>query len=176
MNIKTMLAAVLGAIGLSACAAHPPLAVVSKVETEKFMGRWYVIAHIPTWVERKAFNAIEAYELNKDGTIATTFTFNEGKATGPLKVYHPKGFVVDGTGNAIWGMQFIWPIKAQYKITYLAPDYSSTIVARDALDYVWIMARSPNISDEEYATLRERVASYGYDLSQLRRVPHAPRQ
>jgi apolipoprotein D and lipocalin family protein len=77
----------------------------------------------PTFIEKNAFNAIESYELNEDGTIGTTFTFNEGSLSGPVKTYHPKGFVMKGSGNALWGMQFIWPIKAQYKIVYLDQNY-----------------------------------------------------
>ena len=91
---------------------------------------------------------------------------------GPVKTYQPTGFVVKNTGNALWGMQFIWPIKAEYKIAYLDDNYSQTIIARNARDYVWIMARTPSISDTEYTKLREFVANLGYDLNQLRKVPH----
>ena len=47
----------------------------------------------------------------------------KGAFDGPLNTYHPKGFVVKGTGNAVWGMQFIWPIKADFRIAYLDDDY-----------------------------------------------------
>ena len=53
------------------------------------------------------------------------------------------GTVVPGTGNAVWGMQFIWPIKAEYVISYLDAGYSETIIARSKRDYAWIMARTP---------------------------------
>ena len=44
------------------------------------MGDWYVIASIPTRLERGAHNAVESYQLLADGTIDTTFTFNDGAA------------------------------------------------------------------------------------------------
>lgn len=159
---------------LSACASNklPPIATVPEVNINQFMGDWYVIAAIPTAIETESYNAIENYTLDKDGTIATTFTFNKGSLNGPQKKYEPRGFVIDNTGNALWGMQFIWPIKAEYRITYLKADYSQTIVARNARDYVWIMARSPAISDEDYNHLRKIVADYGYDVNKLRKVPH----
>ena len=137
------------------------------------MGDWYVIAVIPTFIETDAYNAVESYVLNKDGSIKTTFTFNKGSLTGPKKVYEPKGFVVENTGNALWGMQFIWPIKAEYRIAYLNEDYTQTIIARNARDYVWIMARSPTISAEDDEKLVAFVKKLGYDTQQLRRVPHA---
>lgn len=176
MSCKTWFATLMSVFGLSACATQTALPLADQVDIDRFMGRWYVIAHIPTWVEKDSYNAIETYTLNPDGTIATTFTFNEGGMHGPKKVYHPTGFVVEGTDNALWGMQFVWPIKAQYKISYVAEDYSSTIVTRDKLDYVWIMARTPSLDDEDYQRLRSLVESYGYDLSKLRRVPHLVRQ
>ena len=48
---------------------------VDYVDIERFMGDWYVIANIPTFIEKEATNAIESYRLDKDGNIATTFTF-----------------------------------------------------------------------------------------------------
>lgn len=146
--------------------------VVDHVDIDKFMGDWYVIAHIPTFIEKIAYNAVETYALNADGTIATTFIFNKGGFDGPQKIYRPKGFVVPNTGNAEWGMQFIWPIKAQYKISYLDSSYTNTIIARDALDYVWLMSRDKNLSEAEIIKFTELIKSMGYNVDNLRRVPH----
>ena len=146
--------------------------VVDNVDIDKFMGDWYVIAHIPTFIEKIAYNAVETYALNADGTIATTFIFNKGGFDGPQKIYRPKGFVVPNTGNAEWGMQFIWPIKAQYKISYLDSSYTNTIIARDALDYVWLMSRDKNLSEAEIIKFTELIKSMGYNVDNLRRVPH----
>jgi len=148
------------------------LKIVDQVNIEKFMGPWYVIAHIPTFIERNAYNAIESYQLNDDGTIATTFTFNEGSLDGPVKTYHPKGFIVEGTNNAEWGMQFIWPIKAQYKITYLDKDSKTTVIARDALDYVWIMSRNKEVDHTQLVMIKEEIKAMGYNMDLLRMVPH----
>ncbi len=159
---------------LSACATNklPPIATVPRVDLPKFMGDWYVIAAIPTMIETQSYNAIENYKLNADGTIATTFTFNKGSLNGEFKTYQPHGFVIENTGNALWGMQFIWPIKAEYRIAYLNNDYTQTVIARNARDYVWIMARTPTISDAEYVKLTSFISNLGYDLSKLRKVPH----
>jgi len=162
---------------LAACAGNKMTAattdipLVKQVDLPKFMGDWYVIAAIPTMIETESYNAIENYKLNSDGTIATTFTFYKGAFDGPFKMYEPKGFVRPNTGNALWGMQFIWPIKAEYRIAYLDSNYQRTIIARNARDYVWIMARTPQISAAAYKEMTDLVASYGYDISTLRLVP-----
>ena len=135
------------------------------------MGDWYVIANIPTALEKGAHNAVESYALNPDGSIATTFTFRDGGFDGERKRYEPKGFVKDPTSNALWGMRFIWPIKADYRIVYLDEDYTQTVIARQKRDFVWIMAREPEISDEDYQRMVEFVASIGYDTTKIERVP-----
>lgn len=146
---------------------------VDYVDIERFMGPWYVIANIPTFLEKDAYNAVETYELNDDGTIAATFTFLKGGFDGKQKEYNPKGFIVDEESNALWGMRFVWPIKADYRIVYLNDDYTQTVIGRQDRDYVWIMARTPNIPDGDYEELLNFVESIGYDTAKLQRVPQS---
>jgi len=159
-------------LAVSACAgSQPPLATVEHVDIDRFMGDWYVISSIPTFLEKSAYNAVETYEQNEDGSIATTFVFRKGGFDGKQKTYTPTGFVTDEQSNAVWGMRFIWPIKADYRIVYLTEDYSQTVIARNKRDYVWIMARTPEIPDDEYASLVAMIDSMGYDTGKLRKVP-----
>lgn len=144
---------------------------VEYVDIERFMGPWYVIANIPTFLEKGAHNAVETYSLNDDGTIATTFTFREDDFDGELKEYNPKAWVLDKETNARWGMRFIWPIKADYRIVYLDDEYSVTVIGRQKRDFVWIMARTPSISDALYDELVSVVESLGYSTTELQRVP-----
>ena len=123
--------------------------------------------------EKDAFNPVETYKRDDDGTIATTFTFNKGSLDGPTKVFQPRGFVMDETTNAIWGMQFVWPIKADYRIVYLDDQYQQTIIGRNSRDYVWIMARTPSISEQDYTKLVGVVKSLGYELDALQKAIHA---
>jgi len=156
---------------LTACSSTPAIPVAEHVDLARFMGDWYVIANIPTSPEKGAHNAIESYRLDKDGSIATTFTFRDGAFDGPQKVMKPRGFVRDTKSNAVWGMQFVWPIKAEYLIAHVDADYTETIIARSRRDYVWIMARTPQIPAEDYARLQQKVADLGYDTAKLERVP-----
>ena len=163
---------VLASVMLSGCATEAPeLPTVDYVDLERFMGDWYVIANIPTFLEKGAHNAVENYALNDDGTIATTFTFNKDSFDGKRKEHNPKGFVTNTETNAVWGMRFVWPIKADYRVIYLDEDYSVTIIGRNKRDYVWIMAREPQISDSVYSELVDVVAEAGYDISKIEPVP-----
>ncbi|HSG96745.1 MAG TPA: lipocalin family protein [Woeseiaceae bacterium] len=159
-------------LALAGCAAKgPEMKTVSYVDLERFMGDWYVIANIPTFLEKGAHNAVENYALDDDGTINTTFTFRADSFDGKEKRYNPRGFVLDTETNALWGMRFVWPIKGDYRIVYLDDDYSRTVIARQKRDFVWIMAREPRIPEDEYDKIVEFVESIGYDVSKLERVP-----
>jgi apolipoprotein D and lipocalin family protein len=163
---------------LGACqsTAVAPLPTVAHVDLPRFMGDWYVIANIPTFIEKGAHNAVESYRLDADGTVAVSFTFRDGAFDGPAKRYTPRGFVHGDGSNALWGMQFLWPIKADYRITYLSEDYRQTIVSRQQRDYVWIMARTPDIAEADYRRLLTIVGEQGYDLSRVQKVPQQWKQ
>ncbi|MDH3712890.1 MAG: lipocalin family protein [Gammaproteobacteria bacterium] len=156
---------------IGACASSSPIRTVDYVDLGRFMGDWYVIANIPTFFEKGAHNAVESYALDDDGTIATTFTFKADGFDGEVKKYTPRGFIRDRETNAVWGMQFIWPVKAEYRIVYLAEDYSRTIIGRSKRDYVWLMARMPNIADDEYQSMVSLLAEQGYDVTRIQKVP-----
>ena len=135
------------------------------------MGDWYVIANIPTFLEKGAHNSMDSYRLAADGTIPTTFSFNADAPNGPRKSYGSRGFVMDGGSNAVWGQQYVWPIKADYRISYISSDYKQTVITRDKRDYVWIMARTPTIPDADLARLTAFVGRQGYDVTKLQKVP-----
>jgi apolipoprotein D and lipocalin family protein len=80
--------------------------------------------------------------------------------------------VKDKRTNAIWGMQFVWPIKADYRIVYLDDNYQQTIIGRNSRDYVWIMARTSTISQQDYSNLVDLVDSLGYELDDLQKAIH----
>jgi apolipoprotein D and lipocalin family protein len=174
-RVKPFLAAAAGwVLGMmfAACGPSlPRLETVPQVDIPRFMGDWYVIANIPTWIEKGAHNAVESYRLDADGTIATTFTFRKGGFDGPVKTYNPRGFILDPASNARWGMQFLWPIQAEYLIIYLKEDYSQTVIGRSKRDYVWIMARTPDMGEADYQRITDWLGTIGYDTGRIRRVP-----
>jgi apolipoprotein D and lipocalin family protein len=173
MNQNLRLWLLASSVVLAGCTAvqRPPIQTVPHVDLQRFMGDWYVIANIPTFVEKDAYNAVESYRLNADGTIATTFTFRKGRFDGEPKRYQPRGFVLDKQTNAVWGMQFIWPFKGDFRIVYLNSDYTQTVVGREKRDYVWIMARQPAIPEPDYQRIVTLLTREGYDTAQIQKVP-----
>lgn len=161
------------ALLMAACQtrAHPPLQRAESVDVPRFMGRWYVIGCIPSYIERHEYDAVESYHLDPQGRIQTVFTYRAGGFDGPQRRLTPVGFVTPGTRGTVWGMRFVWPIKADYRIMYVDTDYSQTVIGREKRDYAWIMARTPTLPDADYQRLTALLRLQGYDVSLLRRVP-----
>lgn len=149
----------------------PTIATVENLDLERFMGDWYVVGNIPTFLERGAHNAVESYTLEDGNRIDTQFRFRDGGFDGPVKRFNPTGFV-SAEDPAVWGMQFLWPIKAEFLVTYVDDDYQRTIIGRSKRDYIWLMARSPVLSDAEYAEMVQAAKDMGYDVDAIQRVPH----
>ncbi|PHR67298.1 lipocalin family protein [Alcanivorax sp.] len=159
-------------IMLNACQTTPtaPIEVADPFDLDRFMGQWYVIANIPTFPEKGAHNATETYRRAGPNEIATTFTFRKDAPDGDLKTMTPTGFVSD-ENPAIWGMRFLWPFKADFRVLYVDPNYQTTIVGRQKRDYLWIMARSPELHAKTYEHLLGIARERGYSLDKLQKVP-----
>ena len=162
------------AVLAAGCAhANPTVAPVAQVDLPRFMGDWFGIGPIPPYPERDAYNAIESYRLRDDGRIQTTFRYRPGSFDAALKTMHPVGTVRPGTNNAVWGMQFVWPVQAEYVIVHLDADYTETIVARSKRDYAWIMARTPVMAPDRYAAAVAKLRYIGYKTEAIRVVPQS---
>ncbi len=152
--------------------SQPPVPRAANVDIARYSGPWYIIGAIPLpVVETGAHNPVETYTLNPDGSIATVFQFRKAAFTGELVTKVTHATIDENTHNAQWHVRTIWPLKQQYVVSYLEPDYSSAIVARDSRDYVWILSRSPRLSDARMADYRGRIAALGYDMSKFKVFP-----
>lgn len=173
-KMKTTLLIVALLFFISACSSKklPPLKTVDRVEISKFMGTWNVIANIPTFIEKDAFNASETYTWNeKEERIDVMFKFHAGSFTGREKEYSQKAWVYNKETNSEWRVQFFWPVKFAYLIIDLAPDYSYAVVAVPDRDYVWILAREKSINEDLYQKLVQDLKVKGFNTKLLKKVP-----
>jgi len=171
--MRTVIVIVAAAALAAACQLRPerpPVEIVDNLNIDRFMGDWYVIANIPTFPEKGAHNAVESYRRLGEDKIGVTFSFNQDGFDGERETMTPTGFVSDES-NAIWGMRFIWPLRADYRVLYVDDAYQTTIVGRQKRDYLWIMARDPALPDAALERLIDIAAERGYDVSRIQRVP-----
>lgn len=146
---------------------------VEKLELSRFMGRWYVLAGRFTSFEKEVHNAVETYTWNeKKERIDIGFTYNKGSLEGPVKSIPQKGWVYNTTTNSHWKVSPFWPLKFDYLVVGLAPDYSWTAIGVPNGDYLWIMARSPESADQTVDQALSALRAIGYPTQNLVRVPH----
>jgi len=94
---------------LSGCAGQvqPPLTLAPHVDLDRYMGRWYVIGHIPYWAERNAVASYDYYEKRADGTLANVFNYHDKRVDAPLEQVKGHASIVPDTENAKWRVSFL---------------------------------------------------------------------
>lgn len=162
--------------GCSMTDQEPLAGIDRRVDLNRFMGDWYVVASIPIdlWFvsEANAYNGIETYELTDDGRILTTYTFNDGSFSGEVVQFNPVAWVDNLETNAEWKMQFMWPFRSTYLIAYLDENYQETIIGVPSRKYVWIMTRTANIGEANLERLIGIARDLGHDTDRIRIIPH----
>ena len=151
------------------CTRHD-MKTVAKVDIDRFMGDWYVIAIIPNFIEKHAMNGIESYKLLDDDRVKIDYRFTDSR-TGKVKHMQPKGWIYNKDSNSEWRVQFFWPFKFPYLIIDLAEDYSYTVIGVPNKKFVWIMSRKPEIPDETYEKILLQLKSVGYDTDKIVKMP-----
>ncbi|WP_334019763.1 lipocalin family protein [Alteromonas sp. S015] len=159
--------------GLSGCTGVPDkVAPVEGFELSRYLGKWYEIARFDHSFEEGLSEVTATYSMRDDGGVnvinrgfskeETTWDEAEGKAyfvgaktTGHLKV------------------SFFGPFYASYVIMELDKEgYQYALITGPDKDYLWILARTPSISDEVRRHLLEKATKAGYDISKLIWVDH----
>ena len=132
-----------------------------------------MIGTIPWFVEKNNVGTMDIYRKRTDGRIDITYAFHKKELSAPRKEMHAVGTILDRQSNARWGVQFLWPFQAPYLVIDLAPDYSTTIIGYPSRDLIWIMARTPTLSEMTYRSLLQKAAEQGYDIRRIVKVPQA---
>ena len=145
-------------------------AMVEYVDLERFSGPWYVYSLIPTALEKNAVNGIETYTMGPNGTVAIEYVYYEKSPQGKRKVMHQKGWIINRETGSHWKIQPVWPLRLNYLIIDLAEDYRYSVIGTTGSDYVWVLSRTPDMAEEDYAGITERLKDRGYPLEKLKRM------
>jgi apolipoprotein D and lipocalin family protein len=143
---------------------HNTLEVVPHVELEKYLGKWYEIAHLPFRFEDGCTDITATYSLSKDGSVSV---LNECLKDGKLKQAKGKAKVVDKNTGAKLKVTFFWPFSADYWIINLGKNYDYAVVGTPNRKYLWILSRTPQMDDKLFSQLIESVKSKGFDVNNL---------
>ena len=142
---------------------YDTLEVVPHVELEKYLGKWYEIAHLPARFQEGCTDTTATYTLSEDGSISV---LNECRRNGKVKQAKGKAKVVDKNSGAKLKVTFFWPFYGDYWIINLGKDYDYAVVGTPNRKYLWILSRTPQMDDKLFSQLIESVKSKGFDVGQ----------
>jgi apolipoprotein D and lipocalin family protein len=148
---------------------HSSLEVVLHVELEKYLGKWYEIAHLPFRFEAGCTDITATYSLSKDSSVSV---LNECLRDGKLKQAKGKAKVVDKNTGAKLKVTFFWPFSADYWIIDLDKDYNYAVVGTPNRKYFWILSRTPQMDEKLYSQLLEFAKIKGFDVGNIIKVSH----
>ena len=146
------------------------LEVVPHVELEKYLGKWYEIAHLPARFQEGCSDTTATYALSKDGSISV---LNECVRNGKVKKAKGKAKVVDKSSGAKLKVTFFRPFYGDYWIIKLGDDYDYAVVGTPNRKYLWILSRTPQMDDNLFSSLIEFVKSKGFNVENLIRTSHS---
>lgn len=160
------------ATAISCQSPGPPLEVVSEIDLDRYLGRWYEIASFPQRFQAGCVATTASYSRRDDGRIRVENECRDGSFDGELRRVEGVAWVAEpGGSQAKLKVQFFWPFRGDYWVIELDPQYRYAVVGHPSRDYLWILARSRTLDPQVYETLLARIEAHGYDLERLNPTP-----
>ncbi|OYT90996.1 MAG: lipocalin [Burkholderiales bacterium PBB3] len=157
-----------------------PLTPIASLNVARYMGTWYEIAKYPNYFQRKCVRNTRAdYQLQTDGTVQVTnrCTQEDGSADEAVGAARQIGAATSPKLEVRFApawLSFLPAVWGNYWVIDLDADYQLVAVSEPKREYLWVLARTPQVSPEAYNALLQRLAQKGFDLQKLQRSPHTP--
>jgi apolipoprotein D and lipocalin family protein len=157
-------------------AAKEPLTLVPEVDVERYLGRWYEIARFQHSFEKNIVGATAEYSLRKDGKIRVLNSGFKKDLAGPYTKVEAVARVPDPSRPGALRVKFFGLFDADYLIFGLdAARYSWALVGNNSRDFLWLLARTPEIDQALYDEMVGIALQQGYAVEKLFKVPQKQR-
>ena len=153
--------------------------VVKGVDLNRYMGRWYEIASLPSRFQPKnGVNTRATYTLREDGTVNV---LNETWTDGKRGYIEGSAYKADpNSDEAKLKVKFyvppflpIIPVVGDYWVLYLDDDYQYALIGQPSRKSLWILCRQTHLDEEIYNQLLKKATDEGYDISKLHKTPQS---
>ncbi|KKN29136.1 hypothetical protein LCGC14_0847200 [marine sediment metagenome] len=152
---------------LFACTGKPEsVTPVKGFDVQQYLGKWYEIARLDHGFEEGLSQVNAEYSLRDDGGIdvinrgysveANEWTQAEGKA-----------FFVETPDIGYLKVSFFGPFYGSYIIFGLDKNYQHAYISGPNHDYLWLLSRTPTVSDEVKADFIAKAKAAGFDTTNL---------
>ena len=175
MSLRKAVSLVTAIMTLSACASsrqQPPVTAAS-VDIAGYAGRWYEIARLPMPFQKANEAAVAEYGALPNGTLSVHNigirpNGSQHDIRGYAEVLNPPKNTKLTVHFNTWFAPFIpIPKEGNYWILHVESNYQEAIVGTPDRKYLWILARTPKISDQKLEDLLQRTEKLGFDRSKM---------
>ena len=152
--------------------------LVETVEPERYLGLWYEYATIPAGAQVNCTATTAEYSLIDEETIEVYNRCHLNEVDGQLSEIKGTARPTDDNYNHL-RVNFFGNFEADYYIVSLDgsaevkdTSYQWAVVSSFQDRVLWVLTRSPNLSDEDYSIILKDLEERDFDLSSLRKTPH----
>jgi apolipoprotein D and lipocalin family protein len=164
----------LGAGSARAQDVVPDLRTAPFVDVSRFMGKWWVISHVPNFIENGKVGTSDTYTAISKTRLKTAFTFRKGSLDAPEEQWVGTARITNTTTNADWKVRLVWPLESRYRVLELDPNYGWAVVSNGNGKLVWVLSRTPRLDSYTYGVVMERLRQRRISPASLEMVPQAP--
>lgn len=165
---------------LASAPAPGPLATVEKVDLNRYVGKWHEIALFPNRFQAQCVaDTTATYALKPNGRIEVTNRCRTAEGKTDMAIGEAKLAVDDGS-NAKLKVRFApaylaWlpQVWGNYWVIELEPNYQFVVVSEPTREFLWILSRTPQLSDAALAGIKSRLMTRGFDVAKLQFKPQA---
>ncbi|MDP1786313.1 lipocalin family protein [Nitrosomonas sp.] len=156
------------AVWISGCVSIPQnIAPVDGFELNKYLGKWYEIARLDHSFERGLDNVTAEYFLRDDGGVKVInkgFSMVENK----WRTAEGKAYFVRDPQEGYLKVSFFGPFYGAYIVFELDKEnYQYTFVTSYDKSYLWLLARTPTVSDALLDRFVQKAAELGFETDKL---------
>lgn len=138
---------------------------ISDFDLSRFLGTWYEIARFDHSFERGLENVMAEYLLREDGMVDVT---NTGWKDGKYRIAEGKARQpAPSTDPAHLEVSFFLFFYSDYNVMMIDDDYKVALVGSKSPKYLWILSRTPEVSDAVVDKMLEEASGRGYDIDKL---------
>ncbi len=159
---------------LAGCTSLPKgVQPIDDFELDRYLGSWYEIARLDHRFERGLSRVTASYSLRDDGSVAVQ---NRGysAAKGKFEEASGKAWYVGESTSGHLKVSFFGPFYGSYVIFNLDPQYQYAFVSGYNKNYLWLLSRTPVVSDAVISQFMDEAQRLGFDTSQLIMVDQSP--
>lgn len=151
----------------AACPADAsPVGSVGQLDLNRYAGKWFEIGAFPMYFQRHCIGDTTAeYTLRPDGEISV---LNRCRTANGFDLASGRAWAPDPTRTAELKVSFFWPVRSNYWVIALDPEYRWAVVGNPNRKYLWLLSRTPKMREADIAQALAVARSQGYDMSQFR--------